>query len=140
MAFQVTVKARCGGGRTLELRLAHGKAPTPLFMPVGTLGVVKGLSSQDLEAIGFPIILANTYHLMLQPGLEVGRGERGEGVDVGRTVQQIHTSHAVDSVGVAGSQSVEESGDASAEILYMLGANLRMVAPARQRFGGGGGR
>lgn len=44
---------------------------TPAFMPVGTAGVVKSLESQDVEKIGFPLILGNTYHLFLRPGLEV---------------------------------------------------------------------
>jgi queuine tRNA-ribosyltransferase len=57
--------------RTGVLELPHGKAATPVFMPVGTNGTVKALTVEDLEAIGFEIILSNTYHLYLRPGTEV---------------------------------------------------------------------
>jgi queuine tRNA-ribosyltransferase len=59
------------GARTGELELPHGKLSTPVFMPVGTNGAVKALSKDDLEEIGFKIILANTYHLYLRPGTAV---------------------------------------------------------------------
>jgi queuine tRNA-ribosyltransferase len=59
------------GARTGELELPHGKFATPAFMPVGTNGTVKALSKDDLEEIGFGIILANTYHLYLRPGTGV---------------------------------------------------------------------
>ncbi len=49
----------------------HGLVETPIFMPVGTLGTVKGLDSQDIDLLPAQIILANTYHLYLRPGLEV---------------------------------------------------------------------
>ncbi|MDR3173911.1 MAG: tRNA guanosine(34) transglycosylase Tgt [Treponema sp.] len=57
--------------RTGELELPHGRLSTPVFMPVGTNGTVKALSVEDLEEIGFEIILSNTYHLYLRPGTEV---------------------------------------------------------------------
>lgn len=49
----------------------HGTVETPAFMPVGTQGTVKGLGSEDLKAIGFELILSNTYHLSLRPGSEL---------------------------------------------------------------------
>ncbi|MDP8226752.1 MAG: tRNA guanosine(34) transglycosylase Tgt [Candidatus Celaenobacter polaris] len=57
--------------RTGELILPHGKVKTPIFMPVGTLGTVKAMSPEELENIGFDIILGNTYHLYLRPGDEL---------------------------------------------------------------------
>jgi queuine tRNA-ribosyltransferase len=63
--------------RTGELDLPHGKLSTPVFMPVGTNGTVKALSVEDLEGIGFEIILSNTYHLYLRPGTEVIGGAGG---------------------------------------------------------------
>ncbi|MDR1238900.1 MAG: tRNA guanosine(34) transglycosylase Tgt [Treponema sp.] len=57
--------------RTGVLDLPHGKVFTPVFMPVGTNGTVKALTVDDLEAIGFEMILSNTYHLYLRPGTEV---------------------------------------------------------------------
>ena len=58
--------ARCG-----ILELPHGDVHTPVFMPVGTNAIVKGLTKDDLNEIGFEIILANTYHLYLRPGADV---------------------------------------------------------------------
>lgn len=49
----------------------HAEVETPVFMPVGTQATVKGLRSEDLQSIGFNIILGNTYHLLLRPGPEV---------------------------------------------------------------------
>jgi queuine tRNA-ribosyltransferase len=57
--------------RTGVLELPHGTVSTPVFMPVGTNGTVKALTVDDLETIGFEIILSNTYHLYLRPGTEV---------------------------------------------------------------------
>ncbi|MFH1894096.1 MAG: tRNA guanosine(34) transglycosylase Tgt [Candidatus Zixiibacteriota bacterium] len=57
--------------RTGEVTTAHGTFPTPAFMPVGTAGAVKAVSADDLEALGFDIILGNTYHLYLRPGTDV---------------------------------------------------------------------
>lgn len=54
--------------RTGVLSLPHGTVQTPVFMPVGTNATVKAITKDDLEEIGFEIILANTYHLYLRPG------------------------------------------------------------------------
>ena len=53
------------------LELPHGPVQTPAFMPVGTNGTVKALSHQSVEDLGFRLILGNTYHLYLRPGVEV---------------------------------------------------------------------
>lgn len=70
------IEATDGRARAGELRLDRGDVPTPCFMPVGTQGTVKSLSPEDLEGIGARIILANTYHLYLRPGMSV-MGEMG---------------------------------------------------------------
>lgn len=57
--------------RTGLLSLPHGRVDTPAFMPVGTNATVKAIAPLDLEAMGFQIILANTYHLYLRPGPEL---------------------------------------------------------------------
>lgn len=57
--------------RTGSVDLPHGRVPTPCFMPVGTNATVKAISVESLGEIGFPIILANTYHLFLRPGPEL---------------------------------------------------------------------
>ena len=60
-----------GLARRGRLTLAHGVVETPVFMPVGTYGTVKGVLPESLEAIGAQIILGNTFHLWLRPGIEV---------------------------------------------------------------------
>jgi len=65
------------GARLGEIRTAHGVVPTPVFMPVGTQGTVKGLTSEDLHSLGARIVLANTYHLWLRPGADLVRGFGG---------------------------------------------------------------
>ncbi len=62
----ITSKARRG-----RLTLNHGVVETPVFMPVGTYGTVKGMSPLELTEIGAQIVLGNTFHLWLRPGLEV---------------------------------------------------------------------
>ncbi|MFQ5746640.1 MAG: tRNA guanosine(34) transglycosylase Tgt [Gemmatimonadota bacterium] len=62
-----------GRARAGTLALENGDVPTPCFMPVGTQGTVKLLTPEDLRAAGARIILGNTYHLYLRPGLEVLR-------------------------------------------------------------------
>ncbi len=65
------LEARDGAARAATLHTAHGIIKTPVFMPVGTVGSVKGVAPDDLEAAGAQIILGNTYHLYLRPGDEL---------------------------------------------------------------------
>ena len=60
-----------GHARRGRLMLNHGVVETPVFMPVGTYGTVKGVMPASLEAMGAQIILGNTFHLWLRPGLEI---------------------------------------------------------------------
>jgi len=60
-----------GQARNGVINTINGKIKTPAFIPVGTLGVVKALTPEILENAGSDIVLANTYHLMLQPGIDV---------------------------------------------------------------------
>ena len=69
--MKFTVTHRDGEARRGELELAHGRVQTPAFMPVGTYGTVKAMSPQELEALGAEIVLGNTFHLWLRPGLDV---------------------------------------------------------------------
>ena len=59
-----------GAARRGRLTLAHGAVETPAFMPVGTYGTVKAMTPEELEGLGSEIILGNTFHLMLRPGVE----------------------------------------------------------------------
>jgi queuine tRNA-ribosyltransferase len=69
MRFEIL--ARDGVARRGRLELAHGTVETPAFMPVGTYGAVKAMSPRDLAAVGADIVLGNTFHLWLRPGLDV---------------------------------------------------------------------
>ncbi|MCU1373100.1 MAG: tgt [Actinomycetia bacterium] len=65
------VTATDGEARTTVVTTPRGSYPTPAFMPVGTRGAIKHLTSADLEDLGSDFILCNTYHLMLRPGADV---------------------------------------------------------------------
>ena len=69
MKFDVT--HRDGAARRGRLELAHGIVDTPAFMPVGTYGTVKGMSPVELREVGAQIVLGNTFHLWLRPGVDV---------------------------------------------------------------------
>ena len=60
-----------GAARRGRITLRHGVVETPIFMPVGTYGAVKAMSPADLQAVQAQIVLGNTFHLWLRPGLEV---------------------------------------------------------------------
>jgi queuine tRNA-ribosyltransferase len=78
MAFRFQVLSTDSSGARLgRLKTPHGVIETPAFMPVGTAGTVKGLTQDQLEALGAQVILANTYHLYLRPGHERIRGLGG---------------------------------------------------------------
>jgi queuine tRNA-ribosyltransferase len=77
MKLRLEVAATDGDARTGTITTSRGAFRTPCFMPVGTRGAVRTLSSADLEALGAEIVLANTYHLMLRPGTDVVAGLGG---------------------------------------------------------------
>ncbi|MFM8745832.1 MAG: tRNA guanosine(34) transglycosylase Tgt [Aestuariivirga sp.] len=68
--FGFTLRATDGAARLGTVHTLHGDIRTPAFMPVGTVGTVKGLYLDQVEGAGADIILGNTYHLMLRPGAE----------------------------------------------------------------------
>ncbi|HEX4269083.1 MAG TPA: tRNA guanosine(34) transglycosylase Tgt [Steroidobacteraceae bacterium] len=68
-AFELT--ATDGSARAGRLRAAHGVIETPAFMPVGTYGTVKAMTPEELYGLGAEIVLGNTFHLMLRPGVEI---------------------------------------------------------------------
>ncbi|KAL2641425.1 hypothetical protein R1flu_009012 [Riccia fluitans] len=70
-ALHFEVLARSKLARASRLTLPHHVVQTPMFMPVGTQGVIKGIANDQLEELGCQIILANTYHLALRPGADL---------------------------------------------------------------------
>lgn len=71
--FDYRLQATDGAARTGVFTTPHGDVPTPMFMPVGTLATVKGLITEEVEALGAHMVLANTYHLYLRPGHDLVR-------------------------------------------------------------------
>lgn len=69
--FEIIAKDTSTSARTGILQTAHGRVRTPVFMPVGTRAAVKGILPQQLREAGSQIVLANTFHLMLKPGVEI---------------------------------------------------------------------
>jgi queuine tRNA-ribosyltransferase len=68
LRFEIT--ARDGAARSGRLHVAHGVVETPAFIPLATRGSVRSLTSQEVEGLGFELVLGNTFHLMLSPGAE----------------------------------------------------------------------
>ncbi len=71
MKFRITERDSESRARNGVLDLPHGSLETPVFMPVGTNATVKGVHHESLDRTGFKLILANTYHLYLRPGMEL---------------------------------------------------------------------
>ena len=71
LTFEITHRASDCNARAGKIHTPHGSFETPVFMPVGTQGTVKGLMPRDVADVGSRIVLANTYHLMLRPGSQL---------------------------------------------------------------------
>ena len=68
VSFSFEIEARADSARLGQMTTPHGVVETPVFMPVGTVASVKGVSQDILEDLGVQILLGNTYHLYLRPG------------------------------------------------------------------------
>jgi queuine tRNA-ribosyltransferase len=79
--LSIEIQHTDGKARAGVLSTPHGQVDTPIFMPVGTAGTVKGVTPEQLTAAGSRMILANTYHMMLRPG--------------GQTVEELGGLHAM---------------------------------------------
>ena len=77
MSIKFTLKHQDNLARTGIITTAHNHFETPVFMPVGTRATIKGLTVDMINEIGFKIILANTYHLMLAPGEDIIHNQGG---------------------------------------------------------------
>ena len=77
LGFEILAHDTATSARTARLHTAHGPVETPVFMPVGTRGTVKGMTTPQLAELGAQVLLANTYHLFLRPGSEVVRDAGG---------------------------------------------------------------
>jgi queuine tRNA-ribosyltransferase len=77
MSIEFQILKTSGAARLGRLTTPHGEIETPVFMPVGTVASVKGVSQDILEELGVQILLGNTYHLYLRPGVETVRAMGG---------------------------------------------------------------
>lgn len=75
--FEIHKSCTKSKARTGQLNFDRGVVKTPVFMPIGTLGSIKSLSMAEVETLGADIILGNTYHLWLQPGIDIIRSYKG---------------------------------------------------------------
>ena len=73
LSFKLEARASGSRARAGVFRTLHNEVQTPVFMPVGTHATVRGQNLDALETAGFPILVANTYHLLLRPGPDVFR-------------------------------------------------------------------
>jgi queuine tRNA-ribosyltransferase len=73
MGYRVKKTSETSGARRGELTTPHGVLQTPFFMPIATKGAVKTMQASEVGALGTGILLSNTYHLMLRPGIETMR-------------------------------------------------------------------
>ncbi len=71
LKFRVEAEAENSSARASTLTTLHNKVETPVFMPVATLAVLRSQDTKTVEDLGFPVLLANTYHLLLRPGTDV---------------------------------------------------------------------
>ena len=69
--FSINHKCQSTSARLGTLETGHGLINTPTFMPIGTYAAIKTLSSDEIKKLNFNLILSNTYHLYLRPGIEI---------------------------------------------------------------------
>ena len=132
-----------GKARLGSLTLAHGVVQTPIFMPVGTVGSVKTMVPEDLHGLGAEIILGNTYHLFLRPGLEVIRAFGGLHRFIGWNKPILTDSGGFQIFSLANQRKITERGaefqshldgrkisltpELAVEIQETIGADIHMV-------------
>jgi queuine tRNA-ribosyltransferase len=137
------VSARDGMARRGVLATAHGDVETPVFMPVGTQGSVKAMTTRDLEEVGASIILGNTYHLYLRPGDDLIARRGGLHAFIGWPRPILTDSGGYQVFSLAARRKVEEAGvhfrshlDGSSHVLTpekavdvqaQLGSDIAMV-------------
>ena len=69
--FTINQQCKQTSARAGLLNTAHGQIQTPAFMPIGTYAAIKTLSTDEIKQLNYNLVLSNTYHLYLRPGLEI---------------------------------------------------------------------
>lgn len=108
--LRLDISARSGRARSGVLTTRRGPVPVPAFMPVGTAATVKSLLPEEVAGLGASMILANTYHLLLRPGVEVVRGLGGLHGFMGWEGPILTDSGGYQVFSLAGLRRVEEQG------------------------------
>src|SRR5919112_3884640 len=128
LMFDFRLDATQGAARAGRLTLPHGTVRTPAFMPVGTHGVVRGLSAGDVERTGAQIILGNTYHLHLRPGEAIVQSMRGLHRFTTWTGPMLTDSGGFQVFSLEDLRRIEEHG---VEFQSHIDGTLRMLSPER---------
>jgi len=102
--------ARDGAARLGRLATAHGTIATPAFMPVGTRAAVKAMAPDEVRALGYEIVLANTYHLAVRPGADIVRELGGLHRFMGWQGALLTDSGGFQAMSLAKINSIDESG------------------------------
>ncbi len=111
MQFTLEAQDSASKARAGKMTTAHGEVETPIFMPVGTAGTVKGVHQRELvEDIEAQIILGNTYHLYLRPGLEVLEKAGGLHKFIGWDKPMLTDSGGYQVYSLAGTRKIKEEG------------------------------
>jgi queuine tRNA-ribosyltransferase len=107
-----TVHARASGSRARggTLVTAHGAIATPVFMPVGTRATVRTQTLAQLERLGAPMLLANTYHLLVRPGIEVFERMGGLHRWMGWSRAVLTDSGGFQVFSLAGARTIDDAG------------------------------
>jgi queuine tRNA-ribosyltransferase len=143
LPFQIDARDSGSRARAGTLQTAHGPVLTPVFMTVGTRATVTGLDPADLAALGAPVVLANTYHLMLRPGIEAFRRVGGIHRFMGYPGPVLTDSGGYQIFSLAADRTVSEQGalfksyvdqrtlllspERSIEIQTAIGSDIMMV-------------
>ena len=108
--LDLDISAICGRARTGVLGTRRGPVATPAFLPVGTQATIKGLLPEEVAGLGADMILANTYHLMIRPGVEVVRGLGGLHGFMGWSGPILTDSGGFQVFSLSGLRRLEEEG------------------------------
>ena len=143
LPFSIEARDPTSSARAGTLVTAHGPVQTPVFMTVGTRATVTGLDPLDLAALGAPVVLGNTYHLMLRPGPEAFRRVGGIHRFMGYAGPVLTDSGGYQIFSLAGDRTVAEDGarfrsyvdgrehllspERSIEIQTAIGSDIMMV-------------
>ena len=128
ISFSIAARDPLCRARSGTLTTPRGAIPTPAFMPVGTRATVTGLTPDDLRGLGAPILLANTYHLLLRPGVELFRRTGGIHAFMRWDGPVLTDSGGYQIFSLPGERTISEEG---ARFKSYIDGRLHMLSPER---------